>query len=165
MSMTPVAAQPAIRRATAADAALIARWGKALDVEAGGGTAPWSAARVRRDGFGADPAFEVLIAELSGRSVGMALFFDAWDSDLCVRALFLSDLYVAPASRSTGVGVALMRALARAAARRGAGSVFWPVHRVNAGAAAFYAHLGAAPTELRLMELDGDALARLAEEG
>jgi len=151
-----------IRPATDADAALIARWGRALDAEVGAGRAPWNEAQVLRDGFNARPAFRVLIAERAAEPVGMALFFDAYDSDLCVRGLYLSDLYVDPAHRGEAVGEALMRALARAAAERGAASIFWAVHRGNEQVAAFYERLGARWAELRLMGIDGAALESLA---
>ncbi|HSB62078.1 MAG TPA: GNAT family N-acetyltransferase, partial [Vicinamibacteria bacterium] len=77
--------------------------------------------------------------------------------------LYLEDLFVVPEERGRGAGRALLRALARLAARRGCGRMEWTVLDWNAPSIAFYEGLGA---RLRrdwiLTRLTGAALRRLA---
>lgn len=73
---------------------------------------------VLRDGFGATPRFEALIAELDGAPVGFALFFHSYSTFEGRAGLYLEDVYVAPAARGAGVGKALMARLARIALAR-----------------------------------------------
>lgn len=74
---------------------------------------------VLRDGFGATPRFEALIAERQGAPVGFALFFHNYSTFEGRAGLFLEDLYVAPEARGAGAGKALMARLARIAIERG----------------------------------------------
>jgi GNAT superfamily N-acetyltransferase len=84
----------------------------------------------------------------------------------CTPALFLKDLFVSAGARSRGVGLALMRAVARLAVDRGCSRINWNTARDNAGALAFYARLGARPwDDVVSLRVDGAALARLAGEG
>ncbi len=102
-----------------------------------------TAARIRRDGFGARRYFRVLIAERGRSAVGFALYFFAYSTFLAQPTLFLEDLFVLPESRSTGAGKALLRALAQAAVRHGCGRMDWLVLADNAPAIRFYRGLGA----------------------
>ena len=113
--------------------------------------------------FGARPGAEVLLAELAGEPVGFALFFPSYSTFLAKPGLYLEDLFVRPAARGRGVGVALMAALARIALDRGYGRFEWSVLDWNAPALAFYATLGAKPQSAwTVQRLTGAPLAALA---
>ncbi|MFX7858317.1 GNAT family N-acetyltransferase, partial [Acinetobacter baumannii] len=85
----------------------------------------------------------VVIAEADGQPAGFALFFHNFSTFLGRRGLYLEDLYVRPAFRGRGLGLALMRHLARLAVERGCGRFEWSVLDWNTPAIAFYRRLGA----------------------
>ena len=120
-------------------------------------------AGLRRDGFGRRRYFETLICRRGGRPVGFALYFFTYSTFLARPTLYLEDLFVLPAERGQGAGLALLRALARRAVRRGCGRMEWTVLDWNRPAIRFYQALGA---RLRrdwiLTRLTGEPLARLA---
>src|SRR5689334_20387921 len=60
-----------------------------------------------RDGFGSNPAFSGLVAELDGNVIGYLLYHFGYDSDRAARNLHIADLYVDVRSRHQGVGRAL----------------------------------------------------------
>lgn len=114
--------------------------------------------------FGPHPAAEVLIAELAGAPVGFALFFASYSTFLAKPGLYLEDLFVRPAARGKGVGLALMAALARLCVERDYGRFEWSVLDWNEPALKFYAALGAKPqSEWTVQRLTGDALCALAD--
>ena len=119
--------------------------------------------RLRRDGFGRRPYFQTLICRRGGRPIGFALYFFTYSTFLARPTLYLEDLFVLPAERGRGAGLALLRALARLAVRRGCGRMEWTVLDWNRTAMRFYRALGAGfRTEWVLTRLTGMALARLA---
>jgi GNAT superfamily N-acetyltransferase len=121
-------------------------------------------AQLRATLFGARPAAEVLLAELGGAPVGFALFFQSYSTFLAKPGLYLEDLFVQPAARGKGCGLALMSALARIAVERGYGRFEWSVLDWNTPALEFYARLGAVPqSEWTVQRLVGAPLAALAE--
>jgi GNAT superfamily N-acetyltransferase len=114
--------------------------------------------------FGARPAAEVLLAEEAGTPIGFALFFASYSTFLGRPGLYLEDLFVEPAARGRGAGVALMSALARIAVARNYGRFEWSVLDWNQPALDFYAALGAAPQhEWTVQRLVGAPLTALAE--
>ena len=120
-------------------------------------------ARIRRDGFGRRPYFETLICRRDGRPVGFALYFFTYSTFLAQPTLYLEDLFVLPAERGRGAGLALLRALARRAVRRRCGRMEWTVLDWNRPAQRFYRALGARfRTEWMLTRLTGAPLVRLA---
>ncbi|MBA3500816.1 MAG: GNAT family N-acetyltransferase [Myxococcota bacterium] len=122
-------------------------------------------AQLRATLFGVKPAAEVLLAEVAGEAVGFALFFQSYSTFLGKPGLYLEDLFVQPASRSKGVGAALMSALARIAVQRHYGRFEWSVLDWNAPALKFYAELGANPqNEWTVQRLTGEPLAALADK-
>jgi GNAT superfamily N-acetyltransferase len=114
--------------------------------------------------FSARPDAEVLLAELGGTPVGFALFFANYSTFLAKPGLYLEDLFVEPAARGRGVGVALMSALARTAVARNYGRFEWSVLDWNKPSLDFYAALGAVPqSEWTVQRLIGAPLSALAE--
>jgi len=96
-----------------------------------------------RDGFGPDPAFAGLIAEVAGRPQGYLLYHFGYDVDRAIRIVYVADLWVEPAARRQGVGRALMAAAAQRAQAGGAAELVWAVFKPNRLAADFYERLGA----------------------
>ena len=151
-----------IRKAIAADSAEIARLANLFGSLEGEVDDIFSAAIVLRDGFGPKPAFEVLLAEQGSRAVGYALFDEFYNSEIPGRGIWLSDLFVDPAIRGQGLGRRLMAAVAREAVARGCVSLWWGVRNRTANARAYYETLGARDDDARILELNGDALERIA---
>jgi len=117
-----------------------------------------------RDGFGEAPAFHVLVAEEPGATViGFAFYFFSYSTWVGRRCLYLEDLFVQPAHRGKGAGIALMKALAKEAVAKECRRFVWQVLDWNAPAIEFYERLGAKVLrEWLTVRLEGDALARLA---
>jgi GNAT superfamily N-acetyltransferase len=113
--------------------------------------------------FGARPTAEALLAERGSEALGYALFFPTFSSFLACEGVWLEDLFVLPAHRGTGVGGALLEAVATRARERGAGRLEWAVLDWNELALGFYRRLGArAMGEWITHRLDGEALERAA---
>ena len=72
-----------------------------------------------RDGFGMDPQFAALIAELAGKPVGFALYTFNYSVWTAARGIFIEDIWVVPEERRGGVARALMQALAQECLTRG----------------------------------------------
>ena len=116
-----------------------------------------------RDGFGEHPAFHVHVAVDEEAIVGFALWFFTWSTWRGRKCLHLEDLFVEPAHRKKGAGLALMRALAEEAVARGCARFIWQVLDWNEPSIAFYEKLGAdVKREWIAVRLDGAALAALA---
>ena len=110
------------------------------------------------------PRLDVLLAypDDGDEAAGFALFFPVYSTFRAGWGLYLEDLYVRPEHRGTGMGLALLRAVAREAVARGAARLDWVVLDWNTPAVAFYERLGAAPMdEWTGMRLTGDALVTL----
>ncbi|QEL18405.1 GNAT family N-acetyltransferase [Limnoglobus roseus] len=101
-----------------------------------------NAAAIERDGFGPEPAFRGVVAELAGEVVGYLFHHDGYDTDAAVRLLVVVDLFVTASVRGRGVGSSLMRRAREVAAARSAQQIVWTVHRLNARARKFYKTLG-----------------------
>ena len=158
----------AIRNATAADVPQIMRFVKELaEFEREADKVVATEALLHQAMFGEDrPAAEAVIAEIDGKSVGMALFFHNFSTWTGWRGLYLEDLYVTPEARGAGVGTALLRHLAGIAVDRGCTRFEWAVLDWNAAAIDFYRAMGAvAMDEWTVNRVTGDALARLAGRG
>ncbi len=113
--------------------------------------------------FGDDAVAEVLVAEEGARAVGMALWFRTYSTWTGVPGIHLEDLFVEPGHRGSGLGKALLAALARIAVARGYARVEWVVLDWNEPSIAFYEALGARPMkEWETYRLSGEALEALA---
>jgi GNAT superfamily N-acetyltransferase len=119
-------------------------------------------ARLRATLFGPRPGAEVLIAE-DPDPIGFALFFTSYSTFLAKPGLYLEDLFVRPAARGRGIGLALMAALAKVCIDRDYGRFEWSVLDWNEPALGFYRKLGAVPMETwTVQRLTGEALRALA---
>jgi GNAT superfamily N-acetyltransferase len=119
-----------IRQAEARDAATILRLIRGLaDYEKLLHEVRASEADILRDGFGATPRFECLLAEVEGAAVGFSLFFHNYSTFEGRAGLYLEDIYVEPGARGLGIGRKLMARLAAIALERGCARFdFWVLH-------------------------------------
>ncbi len=132
--------------------------------------------------FGSHPAAEALIADRSRETrafganprfgqrdshaaIGYALYFPTFSSFLASTGVWLEDLFVRPAHRRTGVGHALLAAVAARLRERGGTRLEWAALDWNEPALRFYAVLGARTMpEWITHRLVGDDLDYLAGE-
>ena len=114
--------------------------------------------------FGPTPSLHAILAGPPDHPpVGVALFYYTFGTFTCRRNMFLEDLFVDPAHRKHGYGLALLRALARRAVAENCGRIDWHVLNWNEPSIAFYASLGATKmTDWHVRQLQGDALTTLA---
>lgn len=155
-----------LRPATRADAGLVlALIGELAEYERLAAEAVATEAGLAEQLFGDHPAAEVVIAEVDGAPAGFALFFHNFSTFLGRRGLYLEDLFVRPAFRGHGVGLALMKHLARIAMARGCGRFEWSVLDWNAPAIGFYRRLGAVGLDdWTVQRVSSDALRALAAD-
>jgi GNAT superfamily N-acetyltransferase len=114
-------------------------------------------------GFGENPYYQCLIAELDGNAVGFALYFYDYSTWLGRPGLYLEDLFVDPPHRGLGIGKALLQRLAAIAVEKGCARLKWEVLDWNQPAIDFYASLGGEFMDAwRNVRVSGDALRRLA---
>ena len=122
-----------------------------------------TADQLRRALFGPAPALFAHVAELDGEVVGCALWFlnfSTWDG---AHGIYLEDLYVRPSARGSGLGKALLVALAEECVRQGYTRLEWWVLDWNEPAIGFYRSIDAVPMdEWTVMRVSGEALGRLA---
>ena len=122
-----------------------------------------STAQLRQHGFGRRRYFETLICQRDRQPIGFALYFFTFSTFLARPTLYLEDLFVVPEERGHGAGRALLRELARIAARRRCGRMEWAVLDWNTPSIRFYEKLGAGlRKEWILTRLTGAPLRRLA---
>jgi GNAT superfamily N-acetyltransferase len=116
--------------------------------------------------FGVRPYAEVLIGEIEGTPQGFALFFHNFSTFEGKPGIYLEDLFVRPEARGSGLGKALLAALAQVAIARDCARLEWAVLDWNDPAIAFYISLGAKPMdEWTIFRVDGDALLGLGKNG
>lgn len=119
----------------------------------------------RRDGWGPDPVFQALVAEVDGEPAGFALTFRTYSTWEGRHGIFVEDLYVKPEARRYGVGRALLTEIARRAVAAGCRRVDLNVLNWNP-ARDFYSRIGLTHMEEWLpYRLTGTALADLAAQG
>ena len=119
--------------------------------------------RLRDTLFGSRPCAEAVIAWVDGEAVGFALWFHNYSTFLAQPGLYLEDLFVLPEWRGRGVGLALLRHLARIAIERDCGRMEWSVLNWNEPAIGFYRRIGARPMdEWTVYRLTGEDIRNLA---
>ncbi len=158
---------PVIRRATEADAEAI--HGLVLDLAESTGLThkvASSAQDIRAHGFGAEAAFEALIAESNGASVGLCLFFESFSSWDGRRGVYVQDLFVSEAARGLGLGRRLLAEVAALSSARGGSYLRLAVDSGNVTAQAFYERAGLLwAAEERIYQARGEDFAALVESG
>jgi GNAT superfamily N-acetyltransferase len=93
---------------------------------------------LRRALAGPKPIVEVFLAEISGKPVGFALFFQTFSTFVGRPGIYLEDLFVLPEYRRRGIAMALFQELFRIARERDCGRVEWSVLDWNEAAIKFY---------------------------
>lgn len=135
-----------VRKATAADATAIGDMIKDFQAylrSLGDETEfAFDAGAYVRDGFGADPAFAGILAEVDGAAAGYLLYHHGYDTDRGQRLTYVIDLYVQERFRRRGVGKALMQAATRCCTEA-VTALIWTVYKRNQLAFDFYDGLGA----------------------
>ncbi|NQX92570.1 MAG: GNAT family N-acetyltransferase [Flavobacteriales bacterium] len=101
-----------------------------------------SALDLEKDGFGANPLFECIVAEEEGKVVGMALYFTKY-STWKGESWHLEDLIVTRDHRGKGWGKALLEELIHRAGKKGVARLDWQVLDWNTPAIDFYKSIGA----------------------
>lgn len=97
---------------------------------------------LERDGFGPNPLFQVLVAEMDGVIPGIALFynrFSTWKG----KTIHLEDLIVSEQYRGSGIGMKLYEAVMAEAKKQNVRRVEWNVLDWNTPAISFYEKTGA----------------------
>lgn len=152
-----------IRPATPADISLMYALVRALaEYEREPHSVEITEEQLLRDGFGANPYYECLIAEEDGVPAGFALYFPIY-STWQGLSLHLEDLFVYPEFRGCGIGKALLNQVAAAALKKGCTRLQWDVLDWNQPAIDFYQSIGATMLhEWRRMRMTEDALKALA---
>ncbi|NNE34565.1 MAG: GNAT family N-acetyltransferase [Rhodothermales bacterium] len=115
----------------------------------------------------ASPRVEAIVAidTDTSEAIGFALFFPNYSTFLTGWGIYLEDLYVQPAYRGLGVGLALLRMVAALAIERGCERLDWAVLDWNDLAISFYRKIGATPMkDWVAMRLAGDSLTAFASE-
>jgi GNAT superfamily N-acetyltransferase len=112
--------------------------------------------------FGEVPVARAVVATVDGIAVGFALWYPTYSTIVGRPGLHLEDLYVRAEHRGTGIGLLLLRHLAREALERGCARLEWWVLRTNEPALRFYRRLHARGLdEIEVMRLDGGSLEAL----
>ncbi len=113
--------------------------------------------------FGAQPACEAIVGCDEDEPIAFAVYFHNFSTFLGKRGLYLEDIYVKPAHRSSGHGRDMLIELARIAIARGCGRFEWSVLNWNAEAIDFYQGLGAEVLpDWRICRVTGAVLEHLA---
>ena len=119
-----------------------------------------------RDGFGPNPFYFCLIAEIDGQPAGFAFYFFNYSTWMGRPGLYLEDLFVHPDFRGLGIGKALLQEVAAIAVEKNCPRLQWEVLDWNTPAIDFYSAMGAEFMDTwRNVRVTGVALQRLAGSG
>lgn len=121
-------------------------------------------AYVKENFFQPHCGVDVALARENGKAVGLATFSILYPGPDGGGQLYLKDLFTTRSSRGKGVGLALMRYLARYAIDHQCNRLDWTAETDNPDAIAFYERIGASKVEekvyFRFTGEDLDAFAK-----
>ena len=107
---------------------------------------------------------EAFLAIYEGKPVGYSIYFMNFSSFLGRAGMYLEDLYVKPEYRGHGIGLAMIKTVARIAVERGCRRFEWVCLNWNVNSIKFYKSLGAKPLdEWTTYRVTDDDLKKLAE--
>lgn len=113
--------------------------------------------------FGEEKTAEAVLAFDGERAVGYAVFYPNFSTFRGQRGYYLEDIFVTKDSRGRGVGLSLLRYIARRGAGRGFERIDFQVLEWNRPAVGFYESLGARrDDEERHFKFTDEAFRRLA---
>ncbi len=164
------AAEPGItcRFASSADHSVVGDLFYRCDLHYWGDKAPSAeamAAHVRDTVLGDGAQGEIVLAEQDGRALGFASFAIMYPAPDLGGMLYLKDLFTLEQARGQGIGLILMRFLAKTALERGCVRFDWTAEDINPRAMAFYERIGAKRvTDKVYYRFDGEALQRFADD-
>jgi len=116
-----------------------------------------------RDGFGPNPFYFCLFADVDTQPAGFAFYFFNYSTWTGRPGLYLEDLFVLPEFRGLGIGKALLQKVAAIAVEKNCPRLQWAVLDWNTPAIDFYRAMGAEFMDSwRNVRVTGDALKRLA---
>jgi GNAT superfamily N-acetyltransferase len=116
--------------------------------------------------FGEQTRLYCDVARWDGEAAGFALWFLNYSTFRGSHGIYLEDLFVRPAYRGRGIGMALIRQLARRCVERGYARCEWAVLDWNSPSIAFYESIGAqVMDQWKICRLTGEALESFARAG
>ena len=112
--------------------------------------------------FSQHPVAYCHVAENNGLVVGISIWFLNYSTWVGKPGIYLEDLYIDPAHRGKGFGLAFLKELAKICIERDYERLQWWVLDWNEPSIEFYKSLGAVPMdEWTVYRVSGDALKKL----
>lgn len=154
-----------LRLATPDDAIVVFQLIQALaEYEKLSHTVTGSADALKKHLSGSPSTVEAVLAEVEGKAVGFALFFQNYSTFLTQPGIYLEDLFILPEYRRQGIGKALITYLAELAVSRECGRLEWTVLDWNQPAIEFYQQIGAEILpDWRICRVTGQSLTQLGQ--
>lgn len=101
--------------------------------------------RLKKDAFGKNPKFKILVALADDKITAYAFYFFTYSSFLAKPTLYLEDFYVRESMRRFGIGKKIFDELVEISKKEKCGRMEWCVLDWNKNAIAFYDKAGAKP--------------------
>ena len=119
---------------------------------------------IKKSLFDQNPVANCLVSEIDNKIVGIAIWFLNYSTWLGKPGIYLEDLYVKPEFRGKGIGLGLMRSLAKICVENGYERFQWWVLDWNKPSIKFYKSIGAeAMDEWTVYRLSGQKLVNFSE--
>ena len=119
---------------------------------------------IKKSLFDQNPVANCLVSEIDNKIVGIAIWFLNYSTWLGKPGIYLEDLYVKPEFRGKGIGLGLMRSLAKICVENGYERFQWWVLDWNEPSIKFYKSIGAdAMDEWTVYRLSGQKLVNFSE--
>ena len=119
---------------------------------------------IKKSLFDQNPVANCLVSEIDNKIVGIAIWFLNYSTWLGKPGIYLEELYVKPEFRGKGIGLGLMRSLAKICVENGYERFQWWVLDWNEPSIMFYKSIGAeAMDEWTVYRLSGQKLVNFSE--